>query len=82
MGLGLSNGIWWPSGPRPYIPSCETKIFIIRVEADGGVVESPQCIDKALNRVLCPSTTAVFITRVIADSGIIESPGCISKALI
>jgi hypothetical protein len=52
------------------------------VEADGGVVESPQCIDKALNRVLCPSTTAVFITRVIADSGIIESPGCISKALI
>ena len=33
------------------IVSPETQLFIDRVEADGGTVESPECIDEKLNLI-------------------------------
>ena len=61
--------------------SWETKLFVSRVEADGGVIESAKCIDEKLGRVTYSSVTERFITRTIDDSGIIESPECIDLKL-
>ena len=79
VGWGI---VYKPYAGCTYIPSWETKLFIERVEADGGVVESPKCIDEKLNRVIYSVRTEAFIARVIEDSGTIESPQCIEEILI
>ena len=61
--------------------SWETKLFVDRVEADGGVIEKAKCIDEKLLWVTYSAVTESFITRTIDDSGIIESPECIDLKL-
>jgi hypothetical protein len=61
--------------------SWETKAFVSRVEADGGVIESIKCVDKKLSRVTYSGVTEDFIARTIDDSGVIESPECIDLIL-
>ncbi len=61
--------------------SDETKAFISRVEADGGSIESPNCIDKKLKADYFADLTQLFIDRVIADSGKYEAAQCIDEKL-
>ncbi len=61
--------------------SDETKAFISRVEADGGIIESPNCVDKKLRADYFADLTQLFIDRVVADSGRYESPECIDEKL-
>ena len=61
--------------------SSETKAFISRVKADGGLIESAQCIDRKLNVKFYSTTTTNFIDRVLADSGKTNSPQCIDEKL-
>tara|TARA_R110002153_G_scaffold55434_1_gene153862 strand:- start:1287 stop:1520 length:234 start_codon:yes stop_codon:yes gene_type:complete len=61
--------------------SVETKEFISRIEADGGIVESPNCIDKKLKADYYADLTQLFIDRVIADSGKYEAAQCIDEKL-
>ena len=61
--------------------SIETKGFISRIQADGGVIESPNCIDKKLKADYYADLTQLFIDRVIADSGKYEAAQCIDEKL-
>ena len=61
--------------------SDDTKAFISRVEADGGLIESAQCIDRKLKVEFYSSVSQDFINRVIADSGVYESAQCIDQKL-
>ena len=61
--------------------SDETKAFISRVEADGGLIESAQCIDRKLKVEFYSSVSQDFINRVLGDLGKIESPQCIDQKL-
>ena len=61
--------------------SDEAKAFISRVEADGGLIESAQCIDRKLKVKFYSTTTTNFINRVLGDSGKAESPQCIDEKL-
>ena len=81
-GVGPCNDIGWGIVYKPYA-DCESSLvllYIKRVEADGGIVESAQCIDEKLNDFYS-SITANFISRVLSSSGIIESPQCIDEKL-
>ena len=61
--------------------SDETKAFISRVEADGGLIESAQCIDRKLKVKFYSTATTDFINRVLGDSGKIESAECIDEKI-
>ena len=61
--------------------SIETKEFISRIQADGGIVESPNCIDKKLKADYYADLTQAFVDRVVADSGKYESAECIDEKL-
>ena len=81
-GIGPCNNIGWGIVYKPYA-NCESALvlrYIERVEADGGIVESAQCIDEKLNDFYS-SITANFISRVLSSSGIIESAQCIDEKL-
>ena len=50
-GVGACNSVGWGIVYKAYA-GCDSAItlaYITRVEADGGTVESPQCIDSKLN---------------------------------
>ena len=61
--------------------SDDTKAFISRIEADGGIIESPNCIDRKLKVDFYSSVAQDFVNRVIADSGRYESAECIDQKL-
>jgi hypothetical protein len=45
LGLGIGIPMGYPEGGGPYSPIVAA--YIARVIADGGVVESPQCVEAA-----------------------------------
>ena len=69
MGLGLGIGVWWPTR-RAY--SGLINCYIARVEAAGGTIESPSCIDSlGLN-----GYNWAYACRVTSAGGTIESLEC------
>ncbi len=55
------------------------EIYSERVEADGGTVESYECVDNVLNNFETISSN--YENRVIDDGGIVESISCISETI-
>jgi hypothetical protein len=64
--------------------------YVLRVEADGGVVEGYEClVDKivalgieSLEDYQALIATQDYVTRVLADSGIAESSSCVEDAIL
>lgn len=55
------------------------EIYSERVEADGGTVESYECVDKVLNNFETISSN--YENRVIDDGGTVESISCVSETI-
>ena len=55
------------------------EIYLDRVEADGGTVESYECVDNVLNNFETISSN--YENRVIEDGGTVESISCISETI-
>lgn len=55
------------------------EIFADRVQADGGTVESFECVDNVLNNFETIST--YYKNRVVDDGGNVESLSCVSDAI-
>ena len=55
------------------------EIYADRVEADGGTVESYECVDNVLNNFETIST--YYKNRVIEDGGTVESLSCVADAI-
>ena len=53
--------------------------FVDRVEIDGGIVESSECISNAISNFETISTT--YRQRVIDDGGIVESLSCVQNEI-
>lgn len=60
----------------PYLSTIVTAYFIERVELDGGVVESENCIGSASWNTSNKNWS--FMIRVSEDSGILESFDCLN----
>ena len=61
--------------------SVDTLLFIDRVEADGGIIESSSCIDEKITFTVYSNEVRAFRIRVDEDNGVVESVECIDSKL-
>jgi len=76
-GIGVStNTISWGSIYRDFSSNISflAEKYTTRVEADGGVVESINCVSDKIS----PSSNWNYYFRVTEDNGIVESINCIN----
>ncbi|MCP4486598.1 MAG: hypothetical protein GY820_04655 [Gammaproteobacteria bacterium] len=76
-GIGVnSNTISWGKSYEELAGFSElVQRFVLRVEADGGVVESENCVNNADFK----NNNWDYYFRVIDDSGVVESLECINN---
>jgi hypothetical protein len=78
-GQGIYNTIYWGS-IYPATASAGVTDFIIRVEADNGILEALNCLGAAINSLPQADIGRLvyepYAARVVADSGILEAQAC------